>query len=230
MVRLEARRTGDIVQGDFLDIYNNLYKKMVLSLKWPLKNCPARYILKTDEDCYVNTDMLLSYLEKYDATRGSKPLYMGRRSDNVSVEREPMDRYYVSKDRHPSPTYDPYVSGGGYVFSGFLLKKLYEASKVSPLFPVEDACFGSLMKKIGVQPKNNLRFLPFVHCVFLDEFVDKDPLDRPVCEFLGPIIIHGLMPLKQLEMNFHVKLLTHAPMLCQSSDNNGWLISRKTCG
>ncbi|XP_031564976.1 beta-1,3-galactosyltransferase 5-like [Actinia tenebrosa] len=129
MVQMEARRTGDIVQGDFLDIYNNLYKKMVLSLKWPLKNCRAKYILKTDEDCYVNTDMLISFLEKYDTTRGSNPLYMGRKSDNSSVERDPEDRYYVSKDIYPSPTYDPYISGGGYVFSGFLLEKLYEASR-----------------------------------------------------------------------------------------------------
>lgn len=230
MVQMEARRTRDIVQGDFRDIYNNLYKKMVLSIKWPLKNCPARYILKTDEDCYVNIDILLTYLEKYDATRGSSPLYMGRRSDNVTVERDPEDRYYVSKDRHPFPTYAPYVSGGGYVFSGFLLGKLYEASKVTPLFPVEDACFGSLMKKIGVQPKDNPRFLPFIHCVFMDDFTDEDPLNRSVCEFLGPIIIHGLRPLKVLEISFHVKLLTHAPMLCKASDKNGWLKSRKVCG
>jgi hypothetical protein len=225
---MEARKTGDIVQGHFEDTYSNLYNKMVLSIKWPLENCRAKYILKTDEDCYVNTDLLLSFLEKYDATRGSKPLYMGRKSSNMKVIRNPKDRYYVSKDLHPSPTYVPYISGGGYLFSGSLLRSLYEASKTSPLFPIEDACFGSLMKKIEVQPKNNLRFLPFIFCYYLDP--SKDPLDRPLCEFLGPIVIHGLKPPKQIEMNFNVKIMTHARSICQSAERNGWLTSRKKCG
>lgn len=49
----------DIVQGSFRDAYRNMTYKHVMSLKWALYFCPrVRYVLKTDDDIFVNTPVL----------------------------------------------------------------------------------------------------------------------------------------------------------------------------
>lgn len=226
MVKMESRKSRDLVIGDFPDSYENLYKKMLLSINWSLSNCPAKYILKTDEDCYVNIDILLSYLTDYDSAHGSEPLYTGREAEN-KIERNPKKRHYLPKEIYPSRrAYPPYISGGGYLFSGSLLKKLHRASKTSPLFAVEDACFGSLMRNIGVKPKDNLRFMPFLYCYLLEM---QEVYERPMCEFLGPIVMHGFSPLEMINMHYRIKLMTSSPSICIGNEK-AWLISRKKCG
>lgn len=226
MLKIESSKSRDLVIGDFMDSYENLYKKMLLSITWSLSNCPAKYILKTDDDCYVNMEILLSYLIDYDSVNGSKPLYTGREAEN-EIERNPNKQHYVSKEIYPSKEqYPPYISGGGYLFSGSLLKKLYKASQRSPLFAVEDACFGSLMRYIGVKPTDNLRFLPFIYCYFSEQ---QEVLERPLCEFLGPIVMHGISPLEMINMHYRIKLMTLSPSICEGNEN-AWLISRKKCG
>lgn len=228
MLKTESRQSHDIVIGDFIDSYKNLYKKMLLSITWSLSNCPARYILKTDEDCHVNIDILLSYLIGYDSVNGSRsqPLYMGRKTTST-IKRDPKHEHHLPMEIYPSRTkYPPYIAGGGYLFSGSLLKKLYQASKTSPLFAIEDACFGSLIAKVEVQPSNNLRFMPFLYCYFYEK---QELFERPMCEFLGPIVIHGFSPYKQINMYYQIKLMTSSPSICQGQEN-AWLISRKKCG
>ena len=223
---IESRESRDIVVGDFIDSYANLYKKMLPTIRWPLHQCRTKYILKTDDDCYVNIDICLSFLIDYDS-KESKPLYTGREASSSPIERDPKSKHYLPNDIYPLRTmYPPYIAGGGYLFSGSLLKKLDKASEASPLFAIEDACFGSLMRKVGVKPKDDLRFMPFLYCYLLD---DRESLfDRPLCDFVGPIVIHGLRHYEQITLHFQIRLMTLIPSLCRGNDN-GWLVTRKKC-
>ena len=55
----EARQHGDIIQGTFVDSYRNLTFKQVMGLLWAGSHCPGvKYILKTDDDVFVNTQQL----------------------------------------------------------------------------------------------------------------------------------------------------------------------------
>lgn len=225
-VGFESRESRDIVVGDFIDSYANLYKKMLLTITWPLHECRAKYILKTDDDCYVNIGICLSFLIEYDS-KESKPLYTGRIASSSPIERDQTNKHYLPEDIYPSrELYPPYIAGGGYLFSGSLLEKLKRASKTSHLFPIEDACFGSLMRKAGVEPEDNLRFMPFLYCYLLDD--NEDLFARPLCDFVGPIVIHGLRHYEQITMHFQIKLMTLNPSLCQGNEN-GWLETRKIC-
>ena len=126
----------DIVIGTFADTFRNLYKKMILSIEWPLaQNCFPSYILKTDEDCFINVRNLFYWLNSYHITNGTKPIYAGRVQMRMPVVRDSTNRYYLSEKEFPEPYFTPYVSGGGYVFSGNLLSLLSKVSKSSPLFP-----------------------------------------------------------------------------------------------
>lgn len=68
--------------------------KMVFSLKWPLdQKCQASYILKTDEDCFVNVGNLLNWLKDYHIANGTHPLYAGRVQPYMEVVRDEESRY-----------------------------------------------------------------------------------------------------------------------------------------
>lgn len=64
-VEFEAEQYGDIVQEDFLDTYRNLTYKGIAALKWIDQLCPhARWVLKTDDDIFVNTFNLMRHLRR----------------------------------------------------------------------------------------------------------------------------------------------------------------------
>jgi hypothetical protein len=59
----ENDRHHDLLQGSFRDTYRNMTYKHVMALKWVLYFCPGvRYVLKTDDDTFVNTPVLIRAL------------------------------------------------------------------------------------------------------------------------------------------------------------------------
>ncbi|XP_075547265.1 beta-1,3-galactosyltransferase 4-like [Dermacentor variabilis] len=59
----ESARYGDIIQADFRDTYRNLTLKSVFLLKWAFMYCSrAQFLLKTDDDVFVNVDNLVRFL------------------------------------------------------------------------------------------------------------------------------------------------------------------------
>ena len=64
-VRLEATQFKDIIQADFEDSYRNLTVKAMSALAWISRYCDrTRYVLKTDDDAFVNMRALLRHLGK----------------------------------------------------------------------------------------------------------------------------------------------------------------------
>ncbi|EDO33345.1 predicted protein, partial [Nematostella vectensis] len=147
----ESKKSSDIVFGDFEDSYSNLYKKMVLGIRWAHTFCTADYILKTDDDCYINAHALITWLDSYHMVNASQPLYTGRLVEDRRVIRDKEDRNYLSMEEYPDAEFPAYIAGGGYLFSGFLLLRLISGSKRVKMFPVEDACFGTIMNEIRVR-------------------------------------------------------------------------------
>ncbi|CAK9293522.1 unnamed protein product [Gordionus sp. m RMFG-2023] len=65
MLKIEARKYRDIVQGDFLDSYQNLTYKMIMGFKWIASRCSkADYVLKMDDDIYVDIFKLYLIINK----------------------------------------------------------------------------------------------------------------------------------------------------------------------
>lgn len=63
---------GDIIQEKFHDTYNNLTLKSVMMLKWVTTNCPhATYLMKTDDDMYINVEGLVKALKLRPHIKGS---------------------------------------------------------------------------------------------------------------------------------------------------------------
>ena len=62
----EAKTYQDLIQFGFIDAYYNLTLKTIAILRWVNKKClNSSYILKTDDDVIVNTQMLLKKLTQF---------------------------------------------------------------------------------------------------------------------------------------------------------------------
>jgi hypothetical protein len=215
LLEREAQFYGDVIIGDFLDTFRHLSYKMLLSIEWPFNHCRPKYILKTDEDCYINIISLLFWLSDYYNINSSKDLYRGKVQRNMQVERDEESRYFVSEKEYQDTFYKPYMSGGGYLFSGNLLARLHKASNAVSLLPVEDASFGMFMDYLGVKPEMDSRFLPFINC----ERSYETLFERPMCHFKDPFVVHGVSEVQQIHMHHNVLIMNFMPTVCSYVEN-----------
>ena len=73
-VEKEAQSHRDIVFGEFYDNYRNLTRKTRMGLRWVRNFCTsAKYVLKTDDDVFVNIYKLVEWLD----TRPRNKFYTG---------------------------------------------------------------------------------------------------------------------------------------------------------
>ncbi|NXX47410.1 B3GT4 galactosyltransferase, partial [Tricholaema leucomelas] len=85
---------GDLLQGDFRDSYSNLTLKTLLLLRWAAAHCPsAAFLLKADDDVFVNLPSLTSYLSTFPLP--PPRLYLGRLHWWVRPDRDPRSRHHV---------------------------------------------------------------------------------------------------------------------------------------
>lgn len=67
----ESEKRRDIIQEDFIDSYNNLTIKSIFMLKWFNNKCPsAKYLVKSDDDMYLNLTGMLALVNSLNQTTG----------------------------------------------------------------------------------------------------------------------------------------------------------------
>ncbi|XP_069775722.1 beta-1,3-galactosyltransferase 9 [Narcine bancroftii] len=156
LIDQEAQRYGDVVQGRFADTYLNLTLKTLMVLRWATTYCPtARFLLKSDDDVFINLPALVEHLSHRDAA--FQDLYLGRVHSNVPVDRDPSSLSYVSESAYPGRTFPPYCSGTAYVLSADVAHKVYVAARSMPLLNIEDVFVGICAAKVGVFPTPTCR-------------------------------------------------------------------------
>uniref|UniRef100_A0A8C9JC21 Hexosyltransferase n=1 Tax=Panthera tigris altaica TaxID=74533 RepID=A0A8C9JC21_PANTA len=205
----EAATRGDILQAAFRDSYRNLTLKTLIGLSWAYKHCSmARYILKTDDDVFVNVPELVSELvrrggrwEQWEKSmeppreNEGQPmplLYLGRVHWRVHPSRTPGSKHQVSEEQWP-PTwgpFPPYASGTGYVLSASAVQLILKVASRAPPLPLEDVFVGVSARRGGLTP---------THCVKLAGATHY-PLDR-CCYGYGIVLLtsHRLDPWKMQE-------------------------------
>lgn len=85
----EYGRYGDLIQCQVRDTYTNLTLKSIAALEWTRQYCPwARYLLKTDDDMFIDVRRLLRFIDKVEvdaikeagingpSTRSNKPIHV----------------------------------------------------------------------------------------------------------------------------------------------------------
>ncbi|XP_050538599.1 beta-1,3-galactosyltransferase 5-like [Daktulosphaira vitifoliae] len=135
----ENQSYNDIVQGNFIDSYRNLTYKHVMVLKWTLYYCPsARYLLKTDDDTFVNAPYLLEILNHKLSPLGARNLLMCELSMYFMVKRSYRSKWRVSYAEYPDRWYPIYCRGWAIIYSPDVIYKLYKEAQVTPYFWIDD--------------------------------------------------------------------------------------------
>lgn len=200
LLSFEAKHFGDIVQWDFQESLLNLTLKMDMFLQWTTRNCPlVSFVFSGDDDVFVNTDAVISYLESLDDSKSTR-LYVGHVLTTASPLRDPRSKYYIPMTFYKGP-YPPYAGGGGFIISGELMQPLSFISKLFPLFPIDDVYMGLCMKALGIVGESHEGFRTF----------DVRREDRGnVCVHKNNLLIHQRTPreIEKMWKDIHNGMLT----------------------
>ena len=153
----EAQIFGDIIQGDYSETYANKVFKIQSGFEWAAKYCSFEYLLKTDDDVFVNTRGLVAFLSGEGAPKSE--FYFGYLMHNNPVLRT--GYYAVSKEDHPEDVFKDYLSGGGYVLSKDLVLKFTQKFDVVKPLKIDDAYIGMLAADTGVKPVSTRSFFMY---------------------------------------------------------------------
>ncbi|XP_021362338.1 beta-1,3-galactosyltransferase 1-like [Mizuhopecten yessoensis] len=138
----------DILQEDFKDAYSNLTYKTMMAYKWASTKCKdAKFVMKTDDDMYVNIPNILTTLKNH---KEKLQTQVGGACHQVAKPiRDHRSKWYASKKSFPASNYPGFCSGTGYVTSMNVATKVFEVSQHVPFFHLEDVYVALCIKKLG---------------------------------------------------------------------------------
>lgn len=135
----ENNVNSDIIQGNFVDAYRNMTYKHVMSLKYAVYHCPqAKYILKTDDDVFVNMPTIVGFLKYGLSPNGADNLMLCVLIRNALVLRSYRSKWRVSFKEYPYRRYPPYCIGWAILYSPDVVFALYKAAQKNDYFWIDD--------------------------------------------------------------------------------------------
>ncbi|XP_055621807.1 beta-1,3-galactosyltransferase 9 [Toxorhynchites rutilus septentrionalis] len=147
-IQQENRLYDDIVQGNFVDAYRNMTYKHVMALKWFTYHCPdAKYILKADDDVFVNTPVLYDVLE---STTQRRKLLFCQEINRAAVKRTHRSKWYVSVTEYRNKYYPNHCPGYSIIYTPDVAFQLYQEAQQQPYFWIDDVHLtGTIAKRIN---------------------------------------------------------------------------------
>lgn len=154
-IDLEDKVHEDVVQGNFQDAYRNMTYKHVMALKWFLYDCPeAHYLLKTDDDVFVNTPQLYIYLETPSAVSQqfhSDRLLLCYQISSAKVKRSYRSKWRVSFDEFSDKYYPNHCPGFSILYSADVVRQLYLKAQQLKYFWIDDVHItGNVASKLNI--------------------------------------------------------------------------------
>ena len=164
----EADVYNDIVIANFQDTYKNLTLKTMAGFQWAYKHCAhARFVMKADDDVYVNIPSLLDVL-----VHKNEDFSLGKLWKNGTVMRSKHAKWYISYEEYPNKTYPDYYNGPGYVLSMKHVIGILHIYRNVAFLPFEDVFIGLCLEKLGVTLKDTALYfsvrtrIPLPLCVY----------------------------------------------------------------
>ncbi|KAK2152759.1 hypothetical protein LSH36_320g07016 [Paralvinella palmiformis] len=173
---MESDRYGDVVQEDFTDSYRNLTYKGIMGLKWVTRYCRhAAFILKTDDDIFVNIFNVASHLQGLQKREGQvSNLLLCLVWYRMKVVRDPKSKWYLSRSEFRDDYFPTYCSGSAFMMSTDVAAEMYRVSAETAFFWVDDFYItGLLAKKVGVKHVKFNSVYALGPSTFLDKFTEE---------------------------------------------------------
>lgn len=149
-VEAENQIYGDVIQGNFIDSYNNLTLKTISMLEWSRDHCSrVKYLLKTDDDMYIHMPVLFKILDR---SVHKKRTIMGKVGQKWKPIRNKTSKYYISPAQFRPPLYPDFNTGPAYVLTNDVFDSLYKASLAGTFFKLEDVYVtGMIAARLKIQ-------------------------------------------------------------------------------
>lgn len=179
---------GDLIRGNFIDSYNNLTLKTISSLEWTDQHCSsAKYILKTDDDMFINVPKLLNFLKQLEKRKEKRAIY-GRLAKKWKPIRNKKSKYYVSTDQFPASVFPSFTTGPAYVMTGSIVHDLYVRSLKTVYLKLEDVfTTGIVAQSLGIER------------LHVNEFVNRRISFNP-CNIRNAISVHMIKSNEQFDL------------------------------
>ena len=144
----EQQKYNDIVQFNFKDTYSNITTKALAGLKFVLDYCShVEYVVKVDDDVFINVPYLLSLLQNNTAARTIMGKVFQQASDR-KVIRSGQGKYATSRKVFPFDEFPIYAGGSAYIISTSLISELFSKSAYVPWFRNEDVFVTGVLRKM----------------------------------------------------------------------------------
>ncbi|XP_028259177.1 lactosylceramide 1,3-N-acetyl-beta-D-glucosaminyltransferase A-like [Parambassis ranga] len=170
----EDRVYHDLIQQNFVDTFHNLTAKLILQFQWSHKYCPqAHFLMSADDDIFIHMPNLVKYLQQLLSSQSrATDLWVGHVHRGSPPVRRKTSKYHVPYELYPWPSYPDYTAGAGYVVSGDVAAKLYQATLfLNPSVYIDDVFMGMCAKVMGVSPQEHVYFsgegkAPYHPCIY----------------------------------------------------------------
>ena len=155
LLKKENSIYGDMIRADYYEHYWNQTFKIQMAFEWAARYCKFSYLLKADDDVFVNSKRLLDVFKlKTTPTRG---LYMGKLNHNPFVQRK--GKWRVSYEEYSGTHYPDFCGGGGFVMSYDVVESVVPLFDVIKPYRMDDVYVGMLAEKLGVRAVNHAGFV-----------------------------------------------------------------------
>lgn len=146
----EISREGDVLLVDVVDVYRNLPRKVLKFHEWVNSNFDSEFVMKTDDDCFVDVESVVSEVKKFE---GGK-LWLGNFRHEWFVERsgkwaEPLYR---------AQEYPAFACGSGNIVSKAISSWIAVNSKYLHTYQGEDTSMGIWLSAVGPLHVSNDRW------------------------------------------------------------------------
>jgi len=173
-LHLEAEYYKDILMEDVIESFYNLSYKVMIGLEWANRNFQYDYILKCDDDVFVQVDHMISFLSKQTYN------YAGHVMANQPVYRK--GRYKITHGEFSKNKFQPYCSGGGFILSFITVNTILPKFNWDRPLKIDDAYIGDLVHGVGLQASHSKGFHMWnTWCEYTKELKIAHPAKKLKC-------------------------------------------------
>ena len=162
-IDLERCQYKDVLTVDVLEDYYNLTWKKMEALQYLVKSdLDFEVVLKTDDDAYVNIQLILEWLpdalsRAYKKSNSSVRLfYAGVCPLDGWPIREIRSKWYLPPKEYAPEYFPPFCFGAAYFLSQDLVKAMLKLHDLKKAFKLEDVHSGLLINDTGLVPADHV--------------------------------------------------------------------------
>ena len=201
--QIESTIYHDLLITNRTEDYRDLSRRFMLGFLWALEHCTFNYVMKTDDDVFVNVPKLfkLLYTDPFVLEHKDR-LYAGKIYPTTGPIRDTKSKWHVTKEEWALDYYPPFATGMCIILSRLILERIRPLFDWINPFRLEDVYIGMLVNRaniaqigIRVDVYEMDQFYNFHmkgECQYMRQAITYHKVDGPSCmEQLTTLSIHN---------------------------------------